>query len=289
MWSRNELKETAKSRISRNYWKSVLAALIFSVLCGGYGLFGSTGGFASGFSNSNSSEESGFEDYIDEDYLDEDDADEDNLDEDDADEDYLDEDYDTVDEEVDMILEDGPVTFFFVLICIVIAIALALVLIGLPLNILVFNPLEIGVSRFFTRNLKEEAQVKEVCFAFDRCYKNCVKVTFFRELYIFLWTLLFVIPGIVKSYEYRLVPYILGECPDMEREEVLDLSKTMMYGSKWKSFVLDLSFLGWYLLNGITLGILGVFYLNPYICQTDAALYLTLKEQYLRGRKTSDL
>ena len=79
-----------------------------------------------------------------------------------------------------------------------------------------------------------------------------------------------------------MVPYILGEQPDLDRERIFELSKTMMYGNKWKAFVLDLSFLGWYLLNGITLGILGIFYLNPYVEQTGAALYQTLKSEYLQ-------
>lgn len=260
MWSRKELKETAKERIGQNHWKAVLAALAFTILCGGSGLFGSAGGFAGGLSDSDSSQE------IDQEYYEE----------------Y------SPDNEIDMVLEDNFFLFLMVLFLIVMVVILVVLLIALPLNILVFNPLEIGVSRFFTRNLREQAQVKEMCFAFDRSYKNCVKVTFFRELHILLWALLLIIPGIVKSYEYRLVPYILGECPDMERKEALALSGNMMHGNKWKAFVLDLSFLGWYLLNGLTLGILGVFYLNPYVCQTRAALYAALKEQYLQSGKISN-
>ncbi len=259
MWSRKELKETAKQQISQNHWKAVLVALVFTILCGGFGTFGPAGGFAGRLSDSDSSQETKREYYE-----------------------------ESLDDEIDMVLEEGALMFFIILFIILTVIVLALLLIVLPLDILVFNPLEIGVSRFFTRNLREQAQVKEMCFAFDRNYKNCVRVTFFRDLHILLWALLLIIPGIIKSYEYRLVPYILGECPDMEREEVLNLSKTMMHGNKWKAFVLDLSFLGWYLLNGMTLGILGIFYLNPYICQTKAALYATLKEQYLQSGKISD-
>ncbi|MCI9175215.1 MAG: DUF975 family protein [Lachnospiraceae bacterium] len=259
MWSRKELKETAKERISLNHWKTVLVALVFTILCGGFGLFGSAGGFAGGLSDSDSSQEAKQESYEE----------------------------DSLDSEIDIVLEDGFFLFFIVLFLIITLVVFVVLLIALPLNILVFNPLEIGVSRFFTRNLREQAQVKEMCFAFDRSYKNCVKVTFFRDLHILLWALLLIIPGIVKSYEYRLVPYILGECPNMERKEALNLSGNMMRGNKWKAFVLDLSFLGWYLLNGLTLGILGVFYLNPYVCQTDAALYAALKEQYLQSGKIS--
>lgn len=260
MWSRKELKETARRQISQNHWKAVLVALVFTFFCGSFGKFSSAGGTFKKLTDPDSSQKTEQEYYEEE----------------------------RLNDEIDIVLEEGALMFLIILFIIITVIVLVLLLILLPLSILVFNPLEIGVSRFFTRNLKEQAQVKEMCFAFDRSYKNCVKVTFFRDLYILLWALLFIIPGIVKSYEYRLVPYILGECPGMEREEVLNLSKTMMYGNKWKSFVLDLSFLGWYLLNGLTLGILGVFYLNPYVRQTNAALYMTLKEQYLQGRTISD-
>ena len=104
--------------------------------------------------------------------------------------------------------------------------------------------------------------------------------TYFSEICILfeiLWSLLLVIPGIIKAYEYRMIPYILGDNPNIDREEAFALSNMMMQGNKGKAFVLDLSFLGWYILNGMTLGILGIFYVNPYVNQTNAALYLKLK------------
>lgn len=259
MWSRKELKEIAKQRVSGNRFKAILAALVFVLLCSGGGVFGSSGGVARGVLNSDSSQKSAIEER------------------------YEDEE---MKERYDVVIPDGPV-FFFVVVCIIAVVVLLIVfLVILPMQILVFHPLEVGVSRFFTKNIKEQAQIKELCFAFDHGYKNCVKTMFFQKLYIFLWTLLLVIPGIIKSYEYQMAPYILGEYPNMERGEVLALSKKLMYGNKWKAFVLDLSFIGWYILSGLTLGILGIFYLNPYVSQTNAALYQVLKEQHLQ--KDSD-
>ena len=101
---------------------------------------------------------------------------------------------------------------------------------------------------------------------------------FFRDLYTFLWGLLFVIPGIIKGYSYRMVPYILTEHPDMEPEEAIRLSQQMMNGNKWAAFVLDLSFIGWELLSAATFGLLGIFYVNPYKYATDTELYIALKE-----------
>lgn len=156
---------------------------------------------------------------------------------------------------------------------------MVIVVVAIPLRILVFNPLEIGCRRFFVKNLKEDAQIKEMCYAFDNGYKRNVKTMFFRDVYTFLWTLLLIFPGIIKMYEYQMIPYILAEYPEMDQKDVFALSRQMMDGNKWKAFLLDLSFFGWYFLNGMTFGILGVFYVNPYQAQTDAALYETLKEQ----------
>ena len=144
-----------------------------------------------------------------------------------------------------------------------------------------FNPLEIGRNRFFHRNLEEKAEIKEVCYAFDRGYKNSVKVMLFRDLYTILWSLLLIIPGIVKAYEYRMIPYILGENPNMDMKDVFAMSKQMMDGNKWRAFVLDLSYIPWEILGACTLGILNIFYVEPYRCLTSAGLYQALKEEQI--------
>lgn len=90
-----------------------------------------------------------------------------------------------------------------------------------------------------------------------------------------LWTLLLIIPGIVKSYEYRLVPYILSEEPYLPSDEVISKSRDMTDGHKWDMFVLDLSFLGWHLLGYLFFGI-GSIFVHPYEQATYAKLYDTL-------------
>ena len=86
-----------------------------------------------------------------------------------------------------------------------------------------------------------------------------------------------VVPGIIKHYEYRMIPYILAENPTMPREEAFQISRRMMMGQKMDVFVLDLSFIGWTLLGICTVGILLVFYVEPYIYLTHAELYHALK------------
>ena len=68
----------------------------------------------------------------------------------------------------------------------------------------------------------------------------------------------------------------MAEYPDMDRKEAFAKSREMMYGNKWKAFVLDLSFIPWDILSGITIGIVGLFYVSPYKDATDAELYDTL-------------
>ena len=93
-----------------------------------------------------------------------------------------------------------------------------------------------------------------------------------------LWSLLLVVPGVIKSYEYRLVEYVMAENPGMAAMEAIARSKALMQGNKWNAFVLDLSFLGWNILNACTFGILGIFYVQPYQMLTNAALYEKLKQ-----------
>jgi hypothetical protein len=181
------------------------------------------------------------------------------------------EDFENYDNYEDLSKYDDMV-FGVVLIVLLVIVVIASI-IGVVLSVFLCNPLEVGTSRFFFKNLNQPAQINEVVFAFDNSYKNVIKIMFFRNLYIFGWSLLFVIPGIVKSYEYLLVPYLLAENPNLTKDEAFRLSKEMMMGHKWDTFVLGLSFIGWDILSGFTFGILSIFYVQPYKSLTFAALY----------------
>ena len=85
------------------------------------------------------------------------------------------------------------------------------------------------------------------------------------------------IPGIIKRYEYRMLPLSSRITPTISKEDAFALSKQMMTGNKWKAFVLDLSFIGWHILSLFTCGLLGIFYVRPYQDSTNAALYEALK------------
>lgn len=152
-------------------------------------------------------------------------------------------------------------------------------LFGLALHIFLFGPLEVSCKNYYRQDIFYPAELGSLSAGFSTDYLNVVKTQFLRKLYTFLWSLLFIVPGIVKSYEYRMMPYIQAEHPEMSAGEVFELSRRMMYGEKWHAFVLDLSFLGWHLLSLCTFGLLEVFYVRPYEDLTNAALYGALKQK----------
>ncbi|MBO7251862.1 MAG: DUF975 family protein [Oscillospiraceae bacterium] len=99
---------------------------------------------------------------------------------------------------------------------------------------------------------------------------------FQRGLYVFLWSLLLVIPGIIAEYSYAMTPYILAENPEMSAGEAIANSKQMMEGHKMELFLLELSFIGWHILAALTLNI-GYLWLNPYKNAAAAAFYRKLQ------------
>ena len=155
-----------------------------------------------------------------------------------------------------------------ILILIVIGVVLSVVI-----HFLVIYPLNIGCKNFFYKNLYEKSSVTEVLKGFFKNYFSKSLIMLLKDIYIFLFGLLFIIPGIVKRYEYRMVPYLIAVNPQISSKEALSKSKKMMRGQKWRVFVLDLSFLGWDFLSILTIGIVGILYSRPYKYQTDAALY----------------
>ena len=97
------------------------------------------------------------------------------------------------------------------------------------------------------------------------------------SVYVFLWSLLLIIPGIIMSYAYSMTCYIMQENPGMSMGLAIAKSRRMMKGHKWELFLLDLSFTGWMLLSILTLG-LALFYVWPYYQAARAAFYYEIKK-----------
>lgn len=158
---------------------------------------------------------------------------------------------------------------------------LSLGTVGTLLGILVGNVLKVGAARFFLIGRERIPAMDILVDPFRANYGGILLVMFLRGLFTALWSLLFVIPGVVKGYAWRLVPYLLAENPNMNYRRALDLSAAMMDGHKLDAFVLDLSFIGWNLLSAVTANILGVLYVNPYIAATNTELYVALRTNAL--------
>ncbi len=161
------------------------------------------------------------------------------------------------------------------------------------LSFLISGPLSIGMCFFFVKNLHDENRGDlSVVTPFKEAFNNFPRKlggSLWMGLFVFLWSLLFVIPGIIKSYSYSMTEYILADCPNVKAQDALKLSMRMMKGHKWEFFVLQLSFLGWVLLTILTLGILGIFYVDPYRNSTYAAYYESVRDQaILYGAVTKD-
>ena len=286
MWTRKELKEKGKRSFKRNYWKAVLVSMLLVFMVRGAVNFGFGGRGGSNESDANAvttqaeqSETVGQDQDIIEipeiilnpsDMIGSDDPDSIPV----GFTDFLIELRNTIGGIGIFALVVGGILLFIVLFIVIAAI-----------HAFLFNPLEAGTARFFVRNLNDKAEIRELAYCYDHGYLNVVKTVFLRDLYIVLWGLLLIIPGIIKSYEYRMVNYILAENPEMNTKEVFAMSRDMMRGNKWRAFVLDLSFLGWHLLSLITIGLAGIFYVFPYRNMTNAALY-----EFLRyGRNEGDV
>ena len=153
-------------------------------------------------------------------------------------------------------------------------------LLALLFNFFVMKPLEVGARRYFLNISEGHGDINDILYGFNSNYMNNALAMFLKDMIISLWSLLFIIPGVIKMYAYRMVPYIMAENPEMDGSEALKISEEMMNGHKWDAFVLDLTFLGWKLLSIFTLGIAGVFYVNPYVYTTDAELYKAIKNEY---------
>ena len=130
------------------------------------------------------------------------------------------------------------------------------------------------ISRFGT------SKIETLFDGFRRGIGNNIVASLLVNVFTFLWTLLFIIPGIVKSYSYSMTYYILADNPDMAPTDAINASRKMMDGNKWRLFCLDFSFIGWYLLSILTLGILA-FWIAPYNMMARAEFYESIKPQVI--------
>lgn len=144
--------------------------------------------------------------------------------------------------------------------------------------LLIGGVLQMGYAKFLLKQHDgEEVRFQDLFSMFDY-FGTGFAQRFLRSLYVMLWSLLFVIPGVIKEYSYAMTPFILAEHPNLTASQAIGLSQDLMDGHKADLFFLDLSFIGWSLLAAITLN-LGNIPLNPYKNAARAAFYRQLQAE----------
>lgn len=153
------------------------------------------------------------------------------------------------------------------------------------ISILLTGPLAIGLNFFFIQRILGREDLT-VGTPFETAFQNFGRKLggyWWMQLFLVLWSLLLIIPGIIKYYAYAMTPYILADCPHVKAKDALKLSMRIMNGKKADLFIFHLSFIGWELLSLLTGCILQVFYVGPYIRCATACWYLEARENALRN------
>ena len=151
-------------------------------------------------------------------------------------------------------------------------------ILGALFSLFVTNAITVGVSNYFIKNTDSKPSFGDAFSGFKVKYGRNIGTLLLVGIKTVLWTLLFIIPGIIKVYEYSIIPYILADDPEISSKDAFKKAKQMMNGNKWRLFKLEFSFIGWTLLCVLTLGI-GTFFLIPYVNAAAAEFYVELKNK----------
>ena len=259
MWTREQLKSQAKAILSGSYWWAFLVCFVFTVIAG----IGSGSSRINTSSFVDTSNTTSYQDHM--------------IDIDDID--GTEQLTNTQKQELQAIIDSyfNPLTIGMGVAAAILS--LFITIFKTAFNIFVTNPLTVGYQKYFIRQHDGDINFAHLFSGFTGGkYMARVKVMFFKTLFEFLWGLLFVIPGIIKSYSYFLIPYILADNPDIGKDRAFEISMKTMDGEKWDLFVLQLSFIGWYLL-GLLCCCIGMYFVNPYAQTTYGEFYLVMRQK----------
>ena len=177
-------------------------------------------------------------------------------------------------------LEAVPPAVFAVL-----SVLVALIAILAVISIVIGGAVSLGYAKY---NLSlvdaRPANVEDLISQFNRLGDGFV-MRLLTGIYVLLWCLLLIVPGIIAAFSYSMAPYILYENPGMRASEAIAASKELMRGNKWRLFCLEFSFIGWSILAALTLGI-GTLFLRPYMETAGAAFYREISAEKT-GKQTA--
>ncbi len=146
-----------------------------------------------------------------------------------------------------------------------------------PAGAILIMPIYYGFAIAMLKFLRNDYRAIDNMFSAFKSYARTLGGVFMVTLYTILWSLLFIIPGIIKGYAYAMTYYILEDDPELSIDDAIEKSMVMMDGNKWDLFVLDLSFIGWWLLVVLTCGI-AALWVVPYVQAAHAAFYEEIKD-----------
>lgn len=158
--------------------------------------------------------------------------------------------------------------------------------VGPIINLVLIGPLTLGLTCCFMKLVRNEEFIFENLFDGFKNFAQSFILQLLSAIFISLWTLLLIVPGIIATYKYSMAFYILNDNPEIDSMDAINRSKEMMNGYKWKLFCLHLSFIGWWLLSILTLGI-GFLWLIPYIKSSTANFYENLRQSQINSEFTT--
>ena len=143
--------------------------------------------------------------------------------------------------------------------------------------ILVAGPISYAIAKAFRRAARtgEQIDLNTIFDGFKDDFGGTLLLSLLTGIFVFLWSLLFLIPGIIKAYAYSMAFYVKADHPEYDWKQCLDESQRLTKGHKGELFVLDLSFIGWLIVGSLVMGI-GTLWVAPYMEMTKANAYLWL-------------
>ena len=157
-------------------------------------------------------------------------------------------------------------------------IATVMAVVGMAISLFVGNAADVGLAHYFILNTDSKPSFADAFYGFKVKYLRNIGTLLLVGIKLALWSLLLVVPGIIKSFEYAIIPYILADDPEISSKEAFRKAKEMMMGNKWRLFKLNFSFFGWFVLCVVTCG-LGTPFLLPYVSAANAEFYAELKNK----------
>lgn len=167
--------------------------------------------------------------------------------------------------------------------------AITIYIVNIVVSIFVTNVVAMGTATWYQKAIhRDNLDMGAMFDPFHVNYMDNVLAMFLKNLYIGLWSLLFIIPGIVKGYAYSMTEFIKAENPNIPASKAIDMSNRMTQGRKGDLFMLDLSFFGWFILSSFTCGILMIVYVGPYYYAAKAFAYEEIKAEAIASGKVSE-